>query len=78
MNPSLIKELVTGTVIGGIVGAVTAMGTSYVQITVLDQRLGQIERTVERLATERDAVIRLEVRLSDFERRLAVCEERRP
>lgn len=78
MNHSLIKELVTGTVIGVIVGAVTAMGTSYVQISVLDQRLGQIERTVERLATERDAVIRLEVRLSDFERRLAVCEERRP
>lgn len=78
MNHALIKELVTGTVIGVIVGAVTAMGTSYVQISVLDQRLGQIERTVERLATERDAVIRLEVRLSDFERRLAVCEERRP
>jgi hypothetical protein len=78
MNHSLIKELVTGTVIGVIVGAVTAMGTSYVQISVLDQRLGQIERTVERLATERDAVIRLEVRLSDFERRLAACEERRP
>lgn len=78
MNHSLIKELVTGTVIGVIVGAATAMGTSYVQISVLDQRLGQIERTVERLATERDAVIRLEVRLSDFERRLAVCEERRP
>lgn len=78
MNSALVKEIIVGVVIGVLVGATTAIGTSYVQLAILDQRLDQIERTVERLATERDAVIRLEVRLGDFERRLNACEERRP
>lgn len=78
MNATLLKEIVVGVVIGVLVGAATAIGTSYVQLAILDQRLGQIERTVERLATERDAVIRLEVRLGDFERRLSACEDKRP
>lgn len=71
---ALIKETMVGLVVGVLVGLVTALGSSYVQLTVLDQRLGQIERVVERLAVERDSVIRLEVRLDAMDRRLEACE----
>lgn len=72
----LIKQAVVGVLVGALVGALTALGTSYVQMNVLDHRLGQIERTVERLATERDNLIRLEVRISELDRRLDACEAR--
>lgn len=79
MNTKLLQETAVGVIVGIVVGVATALGSSYVQLTVLDQRLGQIERTVERLAVERDNVIRLEVRLDALARRVDACErEGRP